>query len=95
MDLAAYLSKRKIKPAAFAAEIGVPPSTISRIMRGERDPRGATIRKIVDGSRGEITPGDLIAAALNGSTGADTELPRETPCPDLVGVTSRDAGKAA
>lgn len=70
MDLAAYLSKRKIKPAAFAAEIGVPPSTISRIMRGERDPRGATIRKIVDGSGGEVTAGELIAATSAATAGA-------------------------
>ncbi|MFC6772559.1 helix-turn-helix domain-containing protein [Methylobacterium gregans] len=50
MDLAAYLSERKIRPAAFAAEIGVPPSTITRILRGERDPRAGTIRKIVEGT---------------------------------------------
>lgn len=61
MDLAAYLSEQKIKPAAFAASIDVPPSTITRILRGERDPRGATIRKIVDGTGGKVTAGDLIA----------------------------------
>ncbi|MFC6792722.1 helix-turn-helix domain-containing protein [Methylobacterium komagatae] len=60
MDLAAYLAKRKIKAAVFAAEIGVPPSTITRILKGERDPRGATIRKIVEGSGGEITAADFI-----------------------------------
>ncbi|MGV7034884.1 helix-turn-helix domain-containing protein [Methylobacterium symbioticum] len=63
MDLATYLSERQIRPAAFAAEIGVPPSTITRILRGERDPRGATIRKIVEGTQGKVTAGDLIAGA--------------------------------
>lgn len=62
MDLAAYLTKHKINAAAFAAEIGVPPSTITRILRGERDPRSATIRKIIAGSKGEITAADLIAS---------------------------------
>lgn len=61
MDLAAYLSERNIKPATFAGEIGVPPSTITRILRGERDPRGATIRKIVTGTGGKVTAADLIA----------------------------------
>jgi len=61
MDLAAYLTEHKIKPATFAAEIGVPPSTITRILRGERDPRGATIRKIVEGTGGLVTAGDLLS----------------------------------
>lgn len=61
MDLATYLTKRKIRPAAFAAEIDVPPSTITRILKGERDPRGATIRKIVAGTDGEVTASDLLA----------------------------------
>lgn len=61
MDLAAYLSERNIKPATFAGEIGVPPSTITRILRGERDPRGATIRKIVAGTGGKVSAADLIA----------------------------------
>jgi predicted transcriptional regulator len=60
MDLAAYLSEHKIKPATFAAKINVPPSTITRILRGERDPRGATIRKIVDGTDGVVTAGELL-----------------------------------
>lgn len=67
MDLAAYLSERKIKPATFAALINVPPSTITRILRGERDPRGATIRKIVDGTGGLVTAGDLIGASAEAS----------------------------
>lgn len=62
MDLPAYLAERRINPTAFAAEIGVPPSTIHRIIRGERDPRGTTIRKIVEGTGGKVTASDLIAA---------------------------------
>lgn len=63
MDLPAYLAERKITPTAFAAEIGVPPSTVHRIIRGERDPRGATIRKIVAGTSGMVTAAELIAPA--------------------------------
>lgn len=62
MDLATYLTDRKIRPSAFAATIGVPPSTILRILQGLRDPRGATIDKIVDGTNGEVTAADLIAS---------------------------------
>lgn len=52
-----------MRPAAFAAAIGVPPSTITRILRGERDPRGATIRKIVAGTGGKVSATELIAPA--------------------------------
>lgn len=61
MNLAAYLSERNIKAATFASEIGVPASTISRILKGERDPRGATIRKIVEGTGGKVSAADLLA----------------------------------
>ncbi|MFE1598216.1 helix-turn-helix domain-containing protein [Methylobacterium sp. ID0610] len=78
MDLAAYLSEHDLKPANFAARIGVPASTITRILRGERDPRGATIRKIVEGTGGLVTAADLLrdrdapsGAAMNpGAAGA-------------------------
>ncbi|XYD08847.1 helix-turn-helix transcriptional regulator [Methylobacterium sp. NMS12] len=70
MDLAAYLSERNIKPATFAGEIGVPPSTITRILRGERDPRGATIRKIVEGTGGKVTATELIAGRAASVEGA-------------------------
>jgi len=73
MDLAAYLSERNIKPATFAGEIGVPPSTISRILRGERDPRGATIRKIVVGTGGKVTAAELIAGPASQDDPAETE----------------------
>ena len=59
MDLAAYIAEKTLKPAAIAASIGVPASTITRILRGERDPRGTTIRKIVDGTAGKVTAADL------------------------------------
>jgi predicted transcriptional regulator len=64
MHLAAYLLERNIKPATFAGEIGVPPSTITRILRGERDPRGATIRKIVKGTGGKVSAAELIAGPV-------------------------------
>ncbi len=60
MDLASYLSKNEIKPAQFASDIGVPASTISRILSGERSPRFDTILKIVEGSNGEVTVDDFI-----------------------------------
>ena len=70
MDLAAYLSEHKIKPATFAAKINVPPSTITRILRGERDPRGATIRKIVDGTDGKVSAGELLRGCAPSNLGA-------------------------
>ncbi|WHQ72556.1 helix-turn-helix domain-containing protein [Methylorubrum extorquens] len=74
MDLPAYLAERQITPTAFAGEIGVPPSTIHRIIRGERDPRGATIRKIVAGTAGKVTATELIASTP-GPRGAGVPAP--------------------
>mgnify|MGYP003508866423 FL=1 len=45
-QLTAYLAKEGKKPAQFAEEIGVEPSTITRILRGERKPSPDLARKI-------------------------------------------------
>lgn len=83
MELAAYLSEHKIKPAAFAATINVPASTITRILRGERDPRAATIRKIVEGTKGLVTAAELIRSQPR----VFNEPPEPLPCPLPVGFT--------
>ncbi|WP_416186609.1 helix-turn-helix transcriptional regulator [Fulvimarina sp. 2208YS6-2-32] len=55
MTLEQFLTRENKTTAAFAAEVGVPASTITRIIRRERTPRIETIRKIVDATGGIVT----------------------------------------
>lgn len=61
MKLETYLTKNKIKPAAFAATLEVAPSTITRIIRGERTPRIDLIAKIQTATGGEVTASDFMS----------------------------------
>lgn len=58
MKLKTYLRDRQEKPAAFAARIDVAPSTITRILRGERTPRIDLIAKIKSATNGDVTAED-------------------------------------
>lgn len=60
MTLEQYLSERNIKPSAFAAEIGVAASTITRIMNGERSPGLELLALIRDKTGGAVTPNDFL-----------------------------------
>lgn len=59
MTLAEFLQEHKKKPSAFAAELGVPPSTILRIISGEREARISTAAKIVAATDGAVGYADL------------------------------------
>lgn len=61
MKLADYLKAKELKPAAFARQVGVPASTISRILAGKRS--GLMIaEKIKAATGGAVTANDLAAA---------------------------------
>ncbi|KAA0970838.1 helix-turn-helix transcriptional regulator [Aureimonas fodinaquatilis] len=60
MRLEHYLSQNDIKPSAFAAEIGVAPSTITRLIKGERSPRLDLIRLIREKTGGLVTADDFM-----------------------------------
>lgn len=59
MKLETYLSENQIKPTAFAAEIGVAPSTITRLLKGERSPRLDLIMLIKEKTGGQVTADDF------------------------------------
>lgn len=63
MKLETYLTENKIKPATFAASLDVAPSTITRIIRGERTPRIDLIAKIQTATGGKVTVHDFMAEA--------------------------------
>lgn len=62
MKLATYLSENKISPSAFATSIGVEPSTITRILRGERRPGIDLMLKIKAATSGRVDVEDMAAA---------------------------------
>lgn len=61
MKLETYLSENGIKPTAFATEIGVAPSTITRLLRGERSPRLELMQAIKRATGGAVTADDFMS----------------------------------
>lgn len=61
MKLETYLSDVGIKPTAFAAAIGVAPSTITRILRGERSPSLDLVMRIHAATEGKVRAEDWYA----------------------------------
>ena len=59
MKLSEYLRAIEMKPSQFAASIGVPASTIARILNEGRMPHGGTLRKIAEATGGEVMPNDF------------------------------------
>lgn len=60
MKLDQYLSETQKKPSVFAAEIGVAPSTITRLLKGERSPRLDLISLIQRHTEGKVTANDFL-----------------------------------
>lgn len=63
MKLATYLQNNDLTPSAFAARLKVPPSTITRLLRGERRPGIDLILKIKAETGGQVAPEDFTAEA--------------------------------
>jgi transcriptional regulator with XRE-family HTH domain len=60
MKLADWLQQNDITGAALAVSAGLDPSTISRIISGERKPDWSTLDKIMAATGGAVTPNDFI-----------------------------------
>lgn len=60
MNLAQYLAETNKRPSSFAAECGVPASTITRLIRGERSPGLALMSTIKAKTDGKVTPDDFM-----------------------------------
>lgn len=58
MKLEQYLRENNEKPVAFANRIEVAPSTVTRIIRGERTPRIDLIAKIQAATGGKVSAAD-------------------------------------
>lgn len=64
MDLARYLEKSKLTQAAFARRIDVAPSYVSMLLNGTFWPGRRLMLRIVEETRGQVTPNDLIGVDL-------------------------------
>ena len=60
MKLADYITTYEENLNIFAIRIGVPQPTIWRIVNGKYMPRANTIKAIVKGTKGKVTPEDLL-----------------------------------
>lgn len=60
MTLSQYLSQQDLTHEAFAALIGVNPSTAWRYANGKRQPRRAIMRRIVKVTAGAVGPQDFL-----------------------------------
>ena len=59
MTLKQYISQPGHTAAALAREIGVATSTITRAAHGQVTPSGDLMRKIIETTRGAVTPNDF------------------------------------
>lgn len=58
MTLSEYLDAAGLKPAQFAQELGVEPSTITRMLSGARGPSLEMALRIEAATTGQVTPKD-------------------------------------
>lgn len=63
MKLTDYISSKKMTASQFAGEVGVPASTITRLLRGERRPGINLISRIVQATEGRVTAEDFLPPA--------------------------------
>lgn len=63
MKLDEYLSARGLTCEAFAEKIGVTGTSVWRYAHGERLPRPATMRRIVEATDGAVTAQDFYSSA--------------------------------
>lgn len=61
MKLADYLAQEGLSPSRLAERLGVPPSTITRILKGDRIPRLDTIAKITEATEGRVGAADFMS----------------------------------
>lgn len=59
MTLIEYLTDQQIRPSAFAAVLGVPPSTVHRWLHGIRRPTIGSLIKIEKATDGKIKVSDF------------------------------------
>jgi DNA-binding MarR family transcriptional regulator len=62
MTLLEYLTLHEMPPSRLAEKLGVPPTTISRVLKRERKPGLLLMKKIMEATDGQVTPNDFLAS---------------------------------
>lgn len=81
MQLADYLSANNIMPSAFATQVGVDKSTVSRWLDGSLRPGWESLKRIAKCTGGQVTANDFVVG--------------QEPIPNLTGVPENPAAAAA
>lgn len=63
MKLAHYLAEKQATASQFARELGVPVSTVTRLLRGERRPGIELVARISAATNGVVTAEDFFCVA--------------------------------
>ncbi len=63
MTLADYLTTQNLTPTEFARRSELPPSTVTRLLAGDRSPRLDLLKRIHKATAGQVTPNDFLTEA--------------------------------
>lgn len=69
MKLADYISSKQTTASRLAGEVGVPVSTITRLLRGERRPGIELVARISSATSGAVTAEDFFPAPQEAGAG--------------------------
>lgn len=78
MTIAAYCKLHGLSAAEFGRRCGVSRAVAARWVKGEDVPRGPNIKKVVEGTRGEVTANEILGIGLPG-TSAPAGNPADEP----------------
>lgn len=74
MELSEYIKAQGLTPSGFAEQIGVPPSTITRVMSGKRKPGFDLLEKIHAATNGAVEPNDFLPRCVGAGDGEDAPV---------------------
>lgn len=70
MRLEDWLNEQKVSVGAFARKIGVPDSTIRRVISERRSPTHAIMERIIAATDGAVLPNDFFELPMDRDRGA-------------------------
>ncbi len=65
MPLSEWIREEGCTQRAVARRFGVSPSTLSRLLRGERSPSASLMRRVFEVTDGKVTPTDLVVIPID------------------------------
>ena len=69
MPLAEWIRAQGCTQRSVARRLGVSPSTLSRLLKGERSPSASLMRRVYELTEGKVTPTDLVGLSEQPSGG--------------------------